>query len=265
MKLGCNTVIFGSADVETALQHLAWAGYDGAELAAIPNMAQHVPLGHGESQARRAIRERAAAVGLRLLAIEAGGGDAERLEQVCGAAAELGISTVNIGSGGRAGDAASFRETVERLGRMAETAGRHGVVLGVKPHVGAAVYSTETALRLQEGVGSPQLLINFDPSHLYRAHEEVVEAARRLAPVMCVSHVRDCASREQKVGPPETQVPGRGSIDIPAVLRALREGGFDGNLDLEIIGAHGYPVSRAMGLAAEARGYLHRCLQELEG
>jgi hypothetical protein len=34
-------------------------------------------------------------------------------------------------------------------------------------------------------------------------------------------------------------------------------------LTLEIIGAQGYEISRSMGVAAEARGYLRRCFQEL--
>ena len=28
MKLGCNTVLFGMVDLDTALQHVAWAGYE---------------------------------------------------------------------------------------------------------------------------------------------------------------------------------------------------------------------------------------------
>jgi sugar phosphate isomerase/epimerase len=76
-------------------------------------------------------------------------------------------------------------------------------------------------------------------------------------------HMRDCLGREQRVGAPETQIPGRGSIDIPAILRALDTGGYDGYLDLEVIGAKAYPLSRAMGIAAESRGYLHRCLEGL--
>jgi sugar phosphate isomerase/epimerase len=64
-------------------------------------------------------------------------------------------------------------------------------------------------------------------------------------------------------GRPEEQVPGRGIVDIPATLRALDAIGYAGPLNLEVIGATEYPFSRAMGIAAEARGYLHRCLQEL--
>ena len=32
MKLGCNTVIFSQLDLNGALQHIAWAGFQGAEL-----------------------------------------------------------------------------------------------------------------------------------------------------------------------------------------------------------------------------------------
>ena len=32
MKLGCDTVLFNQLDLYGALQHIAWAGYDGAEI-----------------------------------------------------------------------------------------------------------------------------------------------------------------------------------------------------------------------------------------
>ena len=45
--------------------------------------------------------------------------------------------------------------------------------------------------------------------------------------------------------------------------RALQQAGYAGPLNLEVIGAGRYELSRAMGIAAESRGYLHRCLQEI--
>lgn len=35
IKLGVNSVLFVGHDLETAMQHIAWAGYDGIELSAI--------------------------------------------------------------------------------------------------------------------------------------------------------------------------------------------------------------------------------------
>ncbi|MDH5440673.1 MAG: sugar phosphate isomerase/epimerase, partial [Candidatus Bathyarchaeota archaeon] len=49
MELGCNTVLFNKSDLDEALQHIAWAGYDGAELACLGDMAQHIEVGRDQS------------------------------------------------------------------------------------------------------------------------------------------------------------------------------------------------------------------------
>ena len=266
LRLGCNTVLFAMVGLEEALQHLAWAGYDGAELAYITGMVEHVQPGQ-DTASYKEIRQKAADLGLGLYAIEVTPNAAERVEAACQIASELEIPIVAIGSGGKTGDEESFRQAVD-LGRtLAAVAGRYGVRLALKPHVGAAVYNTETALKAWQEIGSEHLGLNFDPSHLVRAGEDVAEAARQFTAAGAVvhSHFRDCLTQQigGPPGPPEEQVPGRGRVDIPAVLRALKEGGYDGVLNLEVIGAKSYPVSRAMGIAAETRGYLNRVLQEI--
>ncbi|HEX2184314.1 MAG TPA: sugar phosphate isomerase/epimerase [Chloroflexota bacterium] len=264
-RLGCNTVLFGMVDVETALQHIAWAGYDGAELAALPSMADHLQLDQDRAY-YQGLRRLATDLGLDLYAIEAATADPGRLESVLRAAAELEIPVVAIGSGGKTGDEASFQQSVTLGRQLAELAGRHGVKLAMKPHVGAAVYNTETALRAWREIGSPHLGLNFDPSHLHRAAEDVASAARAFAAAGALlhSHFRDCPSREiPGPGKPEEQIPGRGEVDLTATLQALAEAGYTGVLDLEVIGAKTYPLSRAMGIAAESRGYLHRALHDL--
>ena len=261
MKLGCNTVLFGMTDLETALQQIAWAGYAGAELAALPGMADHVDPDRDAERARDLVI-RARGLGLDLVAIEAGG-NPERQQRCFDLARALATPTVCVGSGGKPDDEGSWRATIERLRAMARGAEVAGITLAVKPHVGAAIYSTATALRAAREVDSPAYGINWDPSHLYRNHEDLLQSVQTLAPYLRHVHVRDCLSREQRVGPPETQIPGRGRIDLPGVLRALKEAGYDGYLDLEVIGAKAYELCRATSIAAEGRGYLHRCLQEL--
>jgi sugar phosphate isomerase/epimerase len=94
----------------------------------------------------------------------------------------------------------------------------------------------------------------------------VATAARELGRAGAIfhSHFRDCPTSEgRSPGTPEQQVPGRGLVDIPGVLRALAGSGYQGPLSLEVIGARQYPLSRAAQVAAENRGYLNRCLQEL--
>ena len=62
----------------------------------------------------------------------------------------------------------------------------------------------------------------------------------------------------------EQQIPGRGGVDFPKILRLLKDVGYKKAVDLMMTGAFTYPLSRQMGIAGEARGYLNRCFQELK-
>ncbi|MER3404572.1 MAG: sugar phosphate isomerase/epimerase [Chloroflexota bacterium] len=259
MKVGCNTVLFRETDVFTAMEHIAWAGYDAVEFAAIPGMVDH--LASDDPEHLRRVKARAAELGLTPVAIEAATNDRARLNHVMRQALELGVPIVNIGPGGKSGDEQSFRHAIAVLRELARDAEALGVKLGLKPHVGNAVYNTDTALRAMAEIGSPAVGLNFDPSHLYRAEENPEESARRMGRYIIISHFRDCLSRERQVGPPETQVPGRGAINIPAVLRALKDVGYDYALDLEIIGAKEYSREQCCVIAAESRGHMQACLQ----
>jgi len=137
------------------------------------------------------------------------------------------------------------------------------VKLAVKPHVGQAIHDDGTGLRLVNEVTEPALGLNFDPSHLFRANETPQDVAPRWGSKIITSHFRDCPWREGSPGAPEQQIPGRGVVDIPATLRALKATEYSGPLNLEVIGAASYDLSRQMGIAAESRGYLQRCLQEI--
>ncbi|HEY8743706.1 MAG TPA: sugar phosphate isomerase/epimerase, partial [Chloroflexota bacterium] len=186
-KIGCNSVLFSMVDLETALQHIAWAGYNGAELAYIPGMVEHVQPGQGKEYADR-IRRSAADLGLELYAIEVTPNTPERVEAACRIAADLQIPVVAIGSGGKTGDEASLRQAIDLAGQLAAIAGRSGVKLALKPHVGAAVYNTQTALLAWREINSPRLGLNFDPSHLVRAGEDVVAAARQFTAAGAIVH-----------------------------------------------------------------------------
>jgi sugar phosphate isomerase/epimerase len=259
VRLGMNTVLFGGSDLRAALQHVAWAGYRHVELAAIAGMCEHVKLGEDAGPVKAMFAE----FGLQPTAMEAATNDRERLRGLFALARELGIGIVNIGSGGKTGDEESTREAIERVRDFAKLAGDAGVNLAVKPHVGQAIHDAATGLRLVNEVTEPALGLNFDPSHLFRANETPQAVAPRWGSKIITSHFRDCPWREGSPGAPEQQIPGRGIVDIPATLKALRATGYAGPLNLEVIGAGSYDLSRQMGIAAESRGYLHRCLQEI--
>ena len=260
MKLGANTVLFGGYDMETAFKQLASAGYDGVEVSAIDGMSEHLVLSRWRELAPE-VKRLSKDYGLELLAMEQPKQDPETMEAAMQAAVATGIPIINCGPGGKTDDEASFQASVDSLGKLAERAEHYGVTLCVKAHVGQSVYNTPTTLRLMEAITSPAFGIDMDPSHIYRAGENPVEAIEAVISRVKHVHIRDCKGRQQGPGKPEDQADGRGDIDLVGYIRTLHEQGYSGPLDLEVIGAKDYTVTQCSIIAAEARGHMQACLQ----
>lgn len=260
MKLGANSVLFGGYDLETAFKHLAMAGYDGIELSAIDGMSNHLVLSSWRALADD-IRRFARDYQLELLAMEQPSQDPGVMETAFQAAVEVGVPVVNCGPGGKSGDETSFQQSLNSLGELSLMAEKYGVTLCVKAHVGAAIYNTPTTLRLMEAISSPAFGIDMDPSHIYRAGENPVEALQAVISRVKHIHIRDCKGRQQGPGKPELQANGRGDIDLLGYIRVLAENHYQGPVDLEVIGAKEYSLVQCAVIAAEARGHMQACLQ----
>jgi sugar phosphate isomerase/epimerase len=262
VKVGANSVLFGAFDLEAAFKHLALAGYDGIEVSAIDGMSEHLVLARWRELVPE-IKRLSAAYGLELLAMEQPAPEAGRMELAFQAAVELGIPVVNCGPGGKSDDEAAWPKVIDTLGSLARLAERYGVTLCTKAHVGASIYNTPTTLRAMREIASPAFGVDMDPSHIHRAGENPVEAIAAVISRVRHVHIRDCKGRQQSPGKPEEQANGRGDIDLVGYVRVLHEHGYQGALDLEIIGTKGlgYALVQCAVIAAEARGHMQACLQ----
>jgi len=260
VKVGANSVLFGGYPLESAFRYLAMAGYDGIELSAIDGMSEHLVLARWRELVPE-IQRLSATYGLALLALEQPSRDVAKMTQAMQAAAELGVPILNCGPGGKSDDEESLVQAIDELGALADMAERYGVTLCVKAHVGQAVYNTPTTLRMMKAITSPAFGVDMDPSHIYRAGEDPVEAISAVISRVRHVHIRDCKGRQQGPGKPEDQANGRGDIDLVGYLRVLHENGYTGPLDLEIIGAKEYTVEQCCVIAAESRGHMQACLQ----
>jgi len=260
MKLGANSVLFGGYDMETAFKYLALSGYDGIELSAIGGMSEHLVIDRWQEVAAE-IKRLAVEYNLELLAMEQPSQDPSIMEAAFQAAVEIGIPIINCGPGGKSDDEETLQQSIDSLGKLADMAGKYGVTLCVKAHVGAAIYNTPTTLRLMEAVTSPNFGIDMDPSHIHRAGENPVDALRAVVSRVKHIHIRDCKGRQQNPGKPEMQANGRGDIDLLGYIRVLHDNGYTGPVDLEIIGAKEYPLEACCIIAAESRGHMQACLQ----
>ncbi len=264
MKLGVNTVLFGGHDLRTAMEHIKWSGYDACEISAIKGMCEHLRLDDWRAQAAE-IRGLVEEFDLPVTAMEVASLEADRLLPAFEAGAEIGIPVVNVGPGGQMDNGDDLKRSIDTLAEMAEKAEPFGVTLCVKAHVGAAIWNTATTLRAMAEITSPAFGIDMDPSHIHRAGEVPKDAMRDVVSRVRHVHIRDCAGPGPSPGAPELQACGRGGIDLAGYCRVLAEAGYTGPVNLEVIGAAEYSVSRCAIIAAESYGYLNACLKACGG
>lgn len=265
IQLGVNTVLFGERSFRSAMEHIKWAGYDAAEISALPGMAEHLPLGSWKAVTAD-IKAVSADLELPISATEVASNTEDRLLPAYEACAEIGIPVINIGPGGyEQGNAEHLAKLIDHLNVICAKAEPFGVTVCIKAHVGTVIIDTPTTLALMEGVKSPAFGIDMDPSHIHRAGEVPKDALRSVVSRVRHVHIRDCVGLGPSPGTPDLQACGRGEIDLLGYCKVLVEAGYDGPVNLEVIGAKDWDLPRQAIIAAESYGYLNACLKMCGG
>jgi sugar phosphate isomerase/epimerase len=137
------------------------------------------------------------------------------------------------------GDRATAISGVREVAREAE---RLGLRVVVEPFQRDGIESWSIlntlgdAAGFVEEVGSDALGIQFDVWHLWNTPEVLDEIPRHIDTIAGV-HV--CDVREPTRGWADRVLPGHGVADLPAILGALDDAGWDGYYDLEIFSDNG--------------------------
>ena len=231
--------------IDVAIAHCASFGFDGLEMTVIPGWS--TDAASLDAAERRRIRvlyndHNLALCGISgntpLLDAEPATREANlaRFKGYLDLAAELQQPgeelTVTTTSGGTPDDWETSKQTlVDRFGELADYAKDVGVIVGMEPHVGAALHLPEQALWLLEQVNSPALTIHFDISHFNVQGMPMEPVIAQLAPHSKHTHVKD----ERGIAPHhEFLIPGEGEMDYVRYLRAMNETGYDGHIVVEI-------------------------------
>lgn len=261
IKLGVNSVLFKTVSFREAAEAIKKCGYDGVEISAIGGMCEHLNLADWKNQKSEliAIREE---LDLPFLSTEVASQDRDRLNTAFEACAEIGIPIVNIGPGGKMNDEDTMKTSLETIQILAEDAEKYGITLCVKAHVGAAVFSTPTTLRMMDAITSPAFGVDMDPSHIHRAGENPAVALPAVLSKMKHIHIRDCKGEGPSPGDPTNQACGRGDIDLYGYFKAMVDQKYNGPVCLEVIGPD-QCLTDATRIAAESYGYMNAILKML--
>ena len=261
IKLGVNSVLFKTVSFREAAEAIKKCGYDGVEISGIGGMCEHLNLANWKNDKAEliAIREE---LDLPFLATEVASQDRDRLNTAFEACAEIGIPIVNIGPGGQMNNEETLKQSLETIQILAEDAEKFGITLCVKAHVGAAVWSTPTTLRMMDAITSPAFGVDMDPSHIHRAGENPAIALPAVLSKMKHIHIRDCKGEGPSPGDPTNQACGRGDIDLYGYFKAMVDQKYNGPVCLEVIGPE-QTLTDATRIAAESYGYMNAILKML--
>lgn len=245
MLLSHSTWGMPTVPIDVAVAHCAALGFDGLEMTIIPGWT--TDAAHIDAAERRRIRALYDDHNLELCGIS---GNAALLTSEPDAAAEhmtrlkgyLNFAsdiqkpgerlTVSTTSAGKPEDWDAVKHTlVDRYGELARHAGERGVIIGMEPHVGAALHTPEQTIWLMEQVHHPACKVHFDISHFNVQGLDMETVVARLAPLSVHTHVKD----ERGIAPNHAfLIPGEGEMDYVRYLTAMQKAGYHDHITVEI-------------------------------
>ena len=245
MLLSHSTWGMQKVPIDVAVTHCANLGFDGLEMTVIPGWPTDAAT--LDASERRRIRRLYDDHGLILCGLSGNTplldgypteheANMARFRGYLDLAAELQHPeerlTVTTTSGGVPADWDRVKSALaDRFGALASFAEQAGVVVGMEPHVGAALHRPDQVLWLLDQVDSPALTVHFDISHFNVQGMAMEETVAQLAPRSRHTHVKD----ERGLDPNhEFLIPGEGEMDYPRYLRLMDEAGYEGHIVVEI-------------------------------
>ena len=237
-----------NGSTEAAVRDIADAGYAGVEMFD-GNLRQFEDR---PDDLRRLLDE----AGISLVAVYTGANfvyrdilDDEfwRIEKAATLAATFGATNLVVGGGAKRAVGTTdedYDRLAEGLDRVVDVAERHGLRASYHPHLTTIVEGPEQIDRI---LALSRIGFCPDTGHLAAGGGDPVDLIRRHANRVGHVHLKDFIAEPFGFHPL-----GRGSVDIPGVLRALQEAGYDGWTTVELDAYDGAPGDAAV----ESFGYL---------
>ena len=234
MKIGYRTQAYSRMEFAAALADLKSRGYGGVEFCLDSPPVRRSEF--DESAARKFARMITDA-GLEVYSVSHHGNFVsddrffEELKRLIPLARAMGTQFFVISSGpiDRNDRRAQLVIVEKRLRELAAVAEKAGVILALEPEPNLAVESTREMMQLIWKIGLPSLRINLDIGHAFLTDGDLVKSIREAAKLIVHTHSDDMAGGVHK-----HLIPGTGEIDLPAVMTALLEVGYEGPLAVDL-------------------------------
>ena len=134
-------------------------------------------------------------------------------------------------------DEAKVKMYADLCNRLGEYAKDKGITVCFHPHANSAVFSEDQIDYFLANTDPTLVTLCLDTAHTTIAHMDAVEAFKKYVPRIGYVHLKDVDPNDLNGphGPMGSfRALGLGTIDYKGVLNALREGGFDGVMCVEL-------------------------------
>lgn len=125
----------------------------------------------------------------------------------------------------------------ERLRQAGDIAKKHGVTIALETHPDLGT-NGDVHLETMKQINHPNVRVNFDTAniHYYNKNTDAPTELRKIIDYVATVEVKDHNGEYKKWNFPAL---GKGVVDIPGVLRILKEHGYTGPITMEIEGIEG--------------------------
>jgi sugar phosphate isomerase/epimerase len=181
----------------------------------------------------------------------------EHTKRALGLAHDLGAPHITTEPGGPLAPGQTWQAAADlfydELMPCVEVAEKLDIPLLIEPEPGLLIERFDQYLEFVGRIDSPMIGLNFDVGHAYCVGEDPQHWVAKMQPHTRHYHLEDIAATRVH----QHLVPGRGAIDFPATLAAIRDTGYTGWLTVEL-----YPYLDDPDTAArEAKLFLEKRFQ----
>ena len=162
-------------------------------------------------------------------------GLAERIEQykkILQLSADISTGIVTGESKGKSPDVSdeeTWEITINSVGEIVDYGKKIGAQLAIEPGGGCFISSPEDLVRICKEVDG--LRVNFDPANLFAIGFDPVAAVKLLGSLIIHTHAKDAVNIPEGRG--REVALGKGGVNFPEYIAALKQIGFDGFLAIE--------------------------------
>jgi L-ribulose-5-phosphate 3-epimerase len=138
---------------------------------------------------------------------------------------------------------ATKEEACDRLRQAGELAQKFGIILVLETHPDLGTNGDEH-VRTMQRINHPNVRVNFDTGNIsfYNKGLNAVDELKKVLPYLATVEIKDHNGQFKTWNFPAL---GRGVVDIPGVLKVLKEHGYTGPVTMEVEGVQGAPWDEA--------------------